>query len=325
MVWGGTKIAAYKGIETEDDHIGESWELSAFGEHETVVNNGALRGRSITELVREYKGRLVGNHVYAENGDVFPLLIKFIDARADLSIQVHPDDATARRHGQPNGKTEMWYVVDAEPGACLYSGLSQEITLDEVDRRVADGSIVEVLARHEVHPGDVFFLPAGRIHAICSGCFVAEIQQTSDLTYRIYDYGRMGLDGKPRQLHTELAKEAIDYKVYPEYRVPYTPVKDREEELVSCKYFTTSLFDLDKAVHKELAELDSFLVVMCISGQGTILDSEPVFDSEGRRGPTRGHLTGIRQGETVLIPASSVGVTFTPGGNGMKVLSSYIR
>ena len=325
MVWGGTKIAAYKGIETEDDHIGESWELSAFGEHETVVNNGALRGRSITELVREYKGRLVGNHVYAENGDVFPLLIKFIDARADLSIQVHPDDATARRHGQPNGKTEMWYVVDAEPGACLYSGLSQEITLDEVDRRVADGSIVEVLARHEVHPGDVFFLPAGRIHAICSGCFVAEIQQTSDLTYRIYDYGRMGLDGKPRQLHTELAKEAIDYKVYPEYRVPYTPVKDREEELVSCKYFTTSLFDLDKAVHKELAELDSFLVVMCISGQGTILDSEPVFDSEGRRGPTRGHLTGIRQGETVLIPASSVGVTFTPGGSGMKVLSSYIR
>ena len=325
MVWGGTKIAAYKGIETEDDHIGESWELSAFGEHETVVNNGALRGRSITELVREYKGRLVGNHVYAENGDVFPLLIKFIDARADLSIQVHPDDATARRHGQPNGKTEMWYVVDAEPGACLYSGLSQEITLDEVDRRVADGSIVEVLARHEVHPGDVFFLPAGRIHAICSGCFVAEIQQTSDLTYRIYDYGRMGLDGKPRQLHTELAKEAIDYKVYPEYRVPYTPVKDREEELVSCKYFTTSLFDLDKAVHKELAELDSFLVVMCISGQGTILDSEPIFDSEGRRGPTRGHLTGIRQGETVLIPASSVGVTFTPGGSGMKVLTSYIR
>ena len=325
MVWGGTKIAAYKGIETEDDHIGESWELSAFGEHETVVNNGALRGRSITELVREYKGRLVGNHVYAENGDVFPLLIKFIDARADLSIQVHPDDATARRHGQPNGKTEMWYVVDAEPGACLYSGLSQEITLDEVDRRVADGSIVEVLARHEVHPGDVFFLPAGRIHAICSGCFVAEIQQTSDLTYRIYDYGRMGLDGKPRQLHTELAKEAIDYKVYPEYRVPYTPVKDREEELVSCKYFTTSLFDLDKAVHKELAELDSFLVVMCISGQGTILDSEPVFDSEGRRGPTRGHLTGIRQGETVLIPASSVGVTFTPGGSGMKVLTSHIR
>ena len=325
MVWGGTKIAAYKGIETEEDHIGESWELSAFGEHETVVKNGALRGRNITELVREYKGRLVGNHVYAENGDVFPLLIKFIDARADLSIQVHPDDATARRHGQPNGKTEMWYVVDTEPGSCLYSGLSQEITPDEVDRRVADGSIVEVLARHEVHPGDVFFLPAGRIHAICSGCLVAEIQQTSDLTYRIYDYGRMGLDGKPRQLHTELAKEAIDYKVYPEYRVPYTPVKDREEELVSCKYFTTSLYDLDKAVHKELADLDSFLVVMCISGQGTILDSEPVFDSEGRRGPTKGHLTGIRQGETVLIPASSVGVTFTPGGSGMKVLTSHIR
>ena len=326
MVWGGEKIARYKGIETDLDHIGESWELSGFGEHETAVANGALRGRTVTELVKEFKETLVGKHVYERNGDEFPLLIKFIDARDDLSIQVHPDDTMALRcHGQQNGKTEMWYVVDAEPGACLYSGLSEELTPEEYERRVADGTIIDVLARHDVHPGDVFFLPAGRIHAICSGCFVAEIQQTSDLTYRIYDYGRLGLDGKPRQLHTELAKEAIDYKVYPEYRVPYTPVKDREEELVSCKYFTTSLYDLDKAVHKELADLDSFLVVMCISGQGTILDSEPVFDSEGRRGPTKGHLTGIRQGETVLIPASSVGVTFTPGGSGMKVLTSHIR
>ena len=325
MVWGGTKIASYKGVETDLDHIGESWELSGFGEHETVVSNGALRGKTITELVKEYKGRLVGEHVYAQKGDEFPLLIKFIDARADLSIQVHPDDTVARKHGQPNGKTEMWYVVDAEPGACLYSGLAQEITPDEYERRIADGSIIEVLARHEVQPGDVFFLPAGRIHSICSGCFVAEIQQTSDLTYRIYDYGRMGLDGKPRQLHTDLAKEAIDYTVYPEYRVPYTPVKNTGNELISCKYFTTNVHDLDKAVRMDLTDIDSFLVVMCISGGGTILDSEPVYDAEGRRGPTKGHLLGLRQGETVLIPATSINITFTPSEEGMKVLTSYIK
>ena len=176
-----------------------------------------------------------------------------------------------------------------------------------------------------MHPGDVFFLPAGRIHAICGGCFIAEIQQTSDITYRIYDYGRLGLDGKPRQLHTELAKEAIDYKVYPEYRTPYTPVKDAENEVVSCKYFTTSIYDLDKAVTKNLEDTDSFLVVMCLSGHGTLTDAEPVYDEQGRRGPTKGHLIDLRQGETVLIPASSAGVTFTPGEGGMKVLTSYIK
>ena len=230
-----------------------------------------------------------------------------------------------RKHDQRNGKTEMWYVVAADPGACLYSGLKEEITPEEYERRVADGSITEVLARHDVQPGDVFFLPAGRIHAICSGCFIAEIQQTSDLTYRIFDYGRLGLDGKPRQLHTELAKEAIDFKVYPEYRVPYTPAKDGENEVVSCKYFTTSIYDLDKTVHKDLADVDSFVVVMCLSGSGSLTDAEPVFDEEGRRGPTKGHSIDLRQGETVLIPASSVGVTFTPAEGGMKLLTSYVK
>ena len=326
MVWGGTKIAAYKGIETEDGHIGESWEVSDVKGHESVVANGVLKGWNLTDLVKEYKGQLVGEHVYARMGDEFPLLVKFIDALSDLSIQVHPDDAMAmRRHGEPNGKTEMWYVVAADPGACLYSGLKQEITPEEYEKRVADGSIIEVLARHDVQPGDVFFLPAGRIHAICSGCFIAEIQQTSDLTYRIYDYGRLGLDGKPRELHTELAKEAIDYKVYPDYRKQYTPVKDAENELISCKYFTTSLYDLDKAVTKDLTDMDSFLVVMCLSGSGTLTDAEPIFDAEGRRGPTKGHLLPLRQGETVLIPASSINITFTPSEEGMKVITSYIK
>ena len=326
MIWGGKKIARYKGMEAEVDHIGESWEVSDVQGHESVVANGILKGRDLTELVKEYKGKLVGEHVYACNGDEFPLLIKFIDARNDLSIQVHPDDAMAMlRHGEPNGKTEMWYVVAADPGACLYSGLKLEITPEEYERRIADGSIIDVLARHEVHPGDVFFLPAGRIHAICSGCFVAEIQQTSDLTYRIYDYGRLGLDGKPRELHTELAKDAIDYKVYPDYRTEYTPEKDREVGLVSCKYFTTSLLDLEHRLRKDLSGIDSFLVVMCLSGSGTLTDAEPVYDEKGRRGPTKGHRIDIHQGETVLIPATSVGVTFTPSEGGMKLLTSYIQ
>ena len=325
ILWGGGKIARFKGVNTSQEHIAESWELSGYPGYESVVSNGALAGKTIEDLVKEYKGKLVGEHVYARTGDQFPLLFKFIDALSDLSIQVHPNDELARERHGTNGKTEMWYVVDAEPGAHLYSGMKVGITPEEYERRVADGTIIDVLARHDVQPGDVFFLPAGRIHTICSGCFVAEIQQTSDLTYRIYDYGRLGLDGKPRELHTELAKDAIDYKVYPDYRKEYTPVKDAETGLISCKYFTTSLFDLDKKVTKDLSGIDSFLTVMCISGSGTLIDAEPVLDEEGRRGPTKGHHTTIHQGETVLIPATSVGVTFSPAENGMKLLVCYIK
>ena len=295
IVWGGEKIAPYKGVETEQEHIGESWELSGVKGNESVVANGALKGRTIADLVKEYKGRLVGEHVYANTGDEFPLLIKFIDALSDLSVQVHPNDALAAvRHNGSKGKTEMWYVVDAEPGAHLLAGMTEEITPEEYEKRVADGTITEVLARHDVHPGDVF-------------------------------YGRLGLDGKPRQLHTELAKDAIDYKVYPEYRTAYTPVKDAETELVSCKYFTTSLYEMDEAVTKNLEDVDSFLVVMCLAGGGTLTDAEPVYDAEGHRGPTKGHVIDLRQGETVLVPASSAGVTFKPAEGGMKVITSYIK
>ena len=316
MVWGGEKIAPFKGVETSQDHIGESWELSAYPTKESVVANGPLAGRNIAELVREYKGALVGESVYANTGDEFPLLIKFIDAKNDLSIQVHPDDAMAAKHhpGQ-KGKTEMWYVVGADPGAHLYSGLKENITPEEYEARIADDTITEVLADHAVKPGDVFFLPAGRIHAICSGCFIAEIQQTSDLTYRIYDYGRLGLDGKPRQLHTELAKEAIDYKVYPDYKVGYQPRKDAEVEVVSCKYFTTSVYDLTKPFTRDLSAIDSFLVVMCVAGSGSVTAG--------------GATVPVRQGETILIPACETDVTFTPAdslsaGSSLTLVTSYV-
>jgi mannose-6-phosphate isomerase len=311
LVWGGTAIAPYKGIETEQTNIGESWELSGVKGNESVVVNGPLAGKSIAELVQEYKGELVGKHVYENTGDEFPLLIKFIDAHSDLSIQVHPnDELAALRHNGSKGKTEMWYVVAAQEGAHLLAGLSKSITPEEYAARVADGSITEVLARHEVHPGDVFFLPAGRIHAICGGCFIAEIQQTSDITYRLYDYGRLGLDGKPRQLHTELAKDAIDYKVYDNYRTAYTPLKNEEVELVSCRYFTTSVYDLTLPYARDLSEIDSFVVVMCLEGEGSLqVDGETV---------------AVRQGETVLIPASADDLCLIPESS-MKVLTSYIK
>lgn len=311
IVWGGEKIAPYKGIETEQKHIGESWELSGVAGNESVVADGPLKGKTIAQLVKEYKADLVGKHVYENTGDEFPLLIKFIDALSDLSIQVHPnDELAAKRHNGSKGKTEMWYVVDAEPGAHLLSGLTEKITPEQYAAKVADGTITDVLARYEVHPGDVFFLPAGRIHAICGGCFIAEIQQTSNITYRIYDYGRLGLDGKPREVHTELAKDAIDYTVYPDYRTHYEPRQNEEQEVVSCKYFTTSIYDLTLPYAKDLSEIDSFLVVMCLTGSGAI-------EVDGEEVP-------VHQGETVLIPATADDICFVPDGS-IKVLTSYIR
>ena len=312
MVWGGDKIAPYKGISTDIPHIGESWEISGVPEHPTIVADGPYAGKTVTELVKEFKGELVGKHVYATTGDEFPLLVKFIDALTDLSIQVHPDDEMAVRcHGEGfRGKTEMWYVIDAAPGAKLYSGLSRALTPAEYEKMVADGTITDALACYEVHPGDVFFLPAGRIHAICGGCFLAEIQQTSDLTYRIWDYGRLGLDGKPRQLHTELAKQAINFKVEETYRTLYEPAKDEEVELVSCKYFTTNLYDLTLPYAKDLSEIDSFIIVMCVSGSGSL--------------EVDGDSLDIRQGQTVLIPASADDLCFIPDDS-MKILTSYIR
>ena len=312
VVWGGEKIAPFKGVETEQHNIGESWELSGVKGNESVVAEGELAGKTVAELAAEYKGELLGQKVYEKTGTEFPLLVKFIDARDDLSIQVHPDDKlAAERHNGSKGKTEMWYVVQADEKAHLMSGLTKNITPEEYASKVDDNTVTEVLHDYNVKAGDVFFLPAGRIHSIGSGCFIAEIQQTSDITYRIYDFGRKGLDGKPRELHTELSKAAINYTVLPDYKTAYTEKQNEENEIVSCEYFTTSLYDLDKPVTKEVKSLDSFLIVICTEGKGSLTDSE-------------GNTVSLRQGETVLVPACTGSVTFTPDGN-LKLLTSYIR
>ena len=301
----------YKGIESTAKNVGESWELSAVAGNESVVANGEFVGRNIVELIKEYKADLLGAKVYAESGDTFPILVKFIDARDDLSIQVHPDDAlAAARHNGSKGKTEMWYVVKADEGAHLMSGMSRQITPEEYVRRIEDNTITDVLCDYKVKEGDVFFLPAGRVHSIGKGCFIAEIQQTSDITYRIYDFGRLGLDGKPRELHVEQSKDAVDYSVHDDYKTSYTPELNKEVSLVECNYFKTHLLDLTETVEVPVKANDSFMIVICLEGAATLTDSN-------------GYSLNLKQGETVLVPASVESLSLTPEIS-MKVLTCHM-
>ena len=230
----------------------ESWVLSGVPGNESVVAEGPEAGKKITDI---WPGQ-------------FPLLIKFIDAHKDLSIQVHPNDELAAKRHNCKGKTEMWYVIGASQGAHLLSGLKEQIDAEKYVELVEKDKIVDVLADYPVKEGDVFFLPAGRIHAIGGGCYIAEIQQTSDITYRIYDYGRLGLDGKPRQLHTQEAKDAIDYTVYPDYRTHYEAKPDTDTEIVSCPFFTTTYLEVTKPFSKKVES--DFLIVVCLEGEGKV-------------------------------------------------------
>ena len=281
--------------------IGESWELSHVEGNYSVVDNGALEGKTLDELIRTYGKQLLGEKVVEQFGSIFPLLIQVLSiARDNLSIQVHPDDELAKKRHNSFGKTEMWYVINAAKGAGLYSGFSKQINADEYVKRVEDNTIMDVLQRYEVNPGDVFFLPAGRVHAIGAGCFIAEIQQTSNITYRIYDYDRKGPDGKGRELHTELAKDAIDYTLYPDYRTHYKAHTNATVELAACKYFTTNLLDVDTIMVRDFSELDSFVVYICMEGKASIRDN-------------KGNEIYIHQGQTVLIPADTDVVTISTG------------
>lgn len=297
-IWGGDKIIPFKHLNLSLEHVGESWEISGVSGNETVVADGPEKGKTLNQLVREQKDRLLGKENYERFGDEFPLLIKFIDARKDLSIQVHPNDEVARRHGKPRGKTEMWYCMgNQEPGVTgqetpyLYNGLKQKITPEEYKQKVENDTITDALARYEVHEGDVFFIPAGRIHAIGAGTFLTEIQQTSDVTYRIYDYKRKDKDGNYRELHTKEAAESIDYMVLPNYRAGYEPKKNEGVELVECSYFTTSVYDLTEPMTLDYSELDSFVILIAVKGEGKI-----VFE---------GGEEAFRMGDTILLPATT--------------------
>ena len=316
-VWGGKQIQKYKNLTLTDEPIGESWEVSVVPSSVSIISNGAFKGMPLDKVVKEYGAELLGKEVFEKYNGQFPLLIKFIDAAADLSIQVHPNDELASEVGK-NGKTECWYIIDAKPGAYLYAGMKEKISKEEYVKRVEEGTICDVLAKHDVKTGDVFYLPAGRVHAICNGILLAEVHQSSDVTYRIYDYNRPGLDGKPRELHTELAKDAIDYTVCPDHRTHYILNPDGETEVVKCKYFETSVIDIRTPFIKDLSELDSFVVLVCIEGNGVLYDAEILND-----GPSKGHTISISRGETILIPASSTGIRIVPK-EGMKIVASWI-
>ena len=310
VIWGGQAILPFKGLEADDRKIGESWEISHVDDNYSIVATGSLEGKSLDELITLYGERLVGRSVLDRFGRRFPLLIKFIDARDYLSIQVHPDDELGMKRHNSFGKTEMWYVINATEGAKLYSGFSLQSSPEDYVRRVAEGTIVEALAEYEVQPGDVFFLPAGRVHAIGAGCFIAEIQQTSNITYRIYDYDRTDASGNKRELHTELAKDAIDYRLQDDYRTAYTPHADEAVELVSCRYFETNLLDLNQPIVRDWGTLDSFVIYICMEGKVTLQDAS-------------GYEVSLHQGQSVLVPAENELVKLIPQG-GCKLLETYI-
>lgn len=290
-LWGGDKIAKLKQLADAPEGVGESWELSGVPGSETVVSGGPFDGQTLNEVVATLGPALMGQQNYKRFGREFPLLIKFIDAHQDLSIQVHPNDEVAHRHGKPRGKTEMWFVMESAPTAFLYSGLSMQLTPEDYKQRVADNTICDALARYNVGEGDVFFIPAGRIHAIGSGCYLAEIQQTSDVTYRIYDYKRRDKDGNLRQLHTQEAAESIDYTVHQDYRTAYESRKDEGVTLISCPYFTTTVYDLTEPMTIDYADLDSFVILIGLKGEGILtIDGEQI---------------SFRAGESILLPATA--------------------
>ena len=321
-LWGGDKIIPFKHLNVSLDHVGESWELSGVSGSETIVADGPDKGKSLNQLVREQKDRLLGKENYDRFGDEFPLLVKFIDAQKDLSIQVHPNDEVAHRHGKPRGKTEMWYCLgDKETGRqrdretsgqgdkkpFIYNGLKQKITPEQYTQMVEDGTITDALARYDIHEGDVFFIPAGRIHAIGAGSFVTEIQQTSDVTYRIYDYKRKDKNGNYRELHTKEAAESIDYMVLPNYRAGYEPKQNEGVELVQCPFFTTSVYDLTEPMTLDYSELDSFVILIAVKGEGKI-----VCDGEEQ---------SFCMGDTLLLPATTQEVKVE---GTVKFLETYV-
>ena len=307
VLWGGNKIIPFKQLDADMEQVGESWEVSGVKDNESIVANGQYEGMKLNDLVALLKGDLVGKENYERFGNEFPLLIKFIDASKQLSIQVHPNDEQAKAKGLKRGKTEMWYIMESAPDATLLSGLKRTITPEEYKAMVENDTITDALCEYRVGEGDVFYLPAGRIHSIGAGTFLAEIQETSDVTYRIYDFKRKDKDGNYRQLHTEAAAECIDYSVENDYRTKYEARKNEGVELAQCPHFTTSVYDLDEPMLLDYSELDSFVVLIALSGECTLSTG----DAE----------TQLRAGETVLLPATTQ--TLSVSGT-VKFLETFV-
>lgn len=309
-IWGGEKIKTMLGKDFSPlPNCGETWELSGVSGNISEVSNGKLTGKPLTDIINLYGADLLGKRIKEQFGTEFPLLIKFIDANDDLSIQVHPNDELAQKRHNSFGKTEMWYIMQADEGSSLISGFSQELDRDSYQKAFNEGRLEEVLNREPVQAGDVFFLPAGRVHTIGKGLLLAEIQQTSDVTYRIYDFDRKDAEGNLRELHIEESLDAIDYTKYDEYKTPYQSQQDQSVNLVQCPYFTTNKLEISKDFTVDHQGLDCFKIYICLEGSAKLITAEGTEE--------------IGLGDVLLIPANIESYTFETSA-GTTLLESYI-
>ena len=307
-IWGGEKLKTELNKQYTEENIGESWEISDVSGDETVVAEGALKGQSLSDLIKEFKGDFVGNAVHEKFGEEFPLLIKFIDAKTPLSIQVHPSNEVAKERHNSFGKNEMWYVMQADKDAELIVGFDEEINTDDYKTHLENNTILNVMHHENVQKGDTFYIPTGRVHAIGAGVLLAEIQQTSNITYRIYDYDRVdSKTGAKRELHNELAIDVIDYKVHKNYKTDYSIEKNVSNTLVHSPYFRTNILDINSTVEKDYSVIDSFIIYMCVEGTVNVI--------------SEGETYTINNGETLLLPASLKKITLQ--SESARVLEVY--
>jgi mannose-6-phosphate isomerase len=309
-IWGGNKIQSIMNMDFSPlPNCGEAWVLSGVDENETEILNGWLTGNDLNEIVEIYMGDLVGEKIFLRFGNEFPILVKFIDANDWLSIQVHPDDELAAKRNEGMGKTVMWYILQADEGAELISGFKKKVDKEEYLQHLENKTLKSILNFEKAKSGDVFYIPAGRVHALGPGLLLAEIQQTSDTTYRIYDWDRIDVSGFSRELHTELAVEAIDYNVYKDYKTEYEDRVNETVKLVESPYFTTNIIHLKQAIKKDYSELDSFVIHLCVEGEFDLKYEDEVVT--------------VKKGEALLLPAIFEKVEIYPLGEA-KILEVYI-
>lgn len=290
-IWGGSKLKDVLHKTSVEGKWGESWEISGVEGAVSVVANGSHKGRSLYDVLQEFRHRLVGEKLYARFGDHFPLLIKFIDAGTELSVQVHPDNRLAMERHQGYGKAEMWYIMEADPGARINIGFNTNLSKEEYLRHLEEGQLLEVLHFENVRKGDSFYIDPGTVHAIGGGVLLAEIQQASDTTYRIYDWDRKDEQGHTRELHTDLALDAIDFQKREHYRLTYSKKDNKASSMHSSTYFTTRFLPVKGSVLRTISDLDSFMIYMCVKGSAEF--------------SLNGNTEVIRYGESVLIPAEN--------------------
>jgi mannose-6-phosphate isomerase len=307
-IWGGNKLNVLLGKNTDKNNIGESWEISDVHGNISEVSNGEYKGNNLKELIETHGADFLGTENFKNFGSNFPLLIKFLDAKTDLSVQVHPDNDMAKKHHNAFGKTEMWYIMDSDENANIVLGLKDKTANPEILHHITSKNVDNVFNRETVKKGDSFFIPAGKIHAIGAGVLAAEIQQTSDITYRVYDWDRIDTSGQKRELHTQLAEQAtkrFDSNGKSQYEIQ----SNNRVNLVNCDYFTTNILEINKQQTKDYRDLDSFVIFMCVEGSVNITTGE--------------YSENLKMGETILLPAITEEIKFNSADG--KLLEVFLN